>query len=274
MSGYGLCGDAAGCGFCGDPAGYGLCGDAAGYGLCGDTARYGLCGDTAGYGLCGDTTDYDLCGDTAGYAAVTPWTCIQKIPGSNMGFAGSRRPVTAEDRFRFQTFLNRITGGQNGTLTGFSLSTSLFPCQRHSASSSCPHFIPLPTTLFNRGEHKHGFLIACGWRTTTVLIPQLPCARNNIQVILRQFVPFVLFFFYNFRIKINPVKTELLVLLFSTCLGLKGHHQFEHKTKIMYVNIPTFIINCVCAYLCMYVCMYAYIYIYIYIYIYYCVHSN
>jgi hypothetical protein len=68
-----------------------------------------------------------------------------------------------------------------------------FSCQLHSTSSSCLQFIPLPTTLFKRGDHKHGFLIACGWRTTTVRIPQLACARNNIQVILRQFVPFVLF---------------------------------------------------------------------------------
>lgn len=145
MSGYGLCGDAAG---------YGLCGDAEGYGLCRDAAGYGICGDAKDYGLCGDTTGYYLCGDTAGYAAVTLWTYIQRIPGSNMGFVVSRRPVTAEDPFRFQTILYGITGGQSGTLTDFPLSTSLFPCQRHSANSPCLHFIPLPTTPFNRGGHN------------------------------------------------------------------------------------------------------------------------
>jgi hypothetical protein len=71
-----------------------------------------------------------------------------------MGFAGSRRPVTTEDRFRFQTILYGITGGQSGTLTGFLLSTLYFSCQHHSASSPCLHFIPLPTTLFNRGGHN------------------------------------------------------------------------------------------------------------------------
>ena len=71
-----------------------------------------------------------------------------------MGFAGSRRPVTTEDRFQFQTILYGITGGQSGTLTGFFLSTSIFPRQRHSANSPCLHFIPLPTTQFNRGGHN------------------------------------------------------------------------------------------------------------------------
>jgi len=71
-----------------------------------------------------------------------------------MGFAGSRRPVTAEDQFRFPTILYEIIDVQSGTLTGFSLSTSLYPCQRHSANSPCLRFIPLPTPLFNRGGHN------------------------------------------------------------------------------------------------------------------------
>ena len=35
----------------------------------------------------------------------------------------------------------------------------------------------------------------------------------------------------------SPVKTREFILLFSTtCFGLKGHHQFEHKSEGIYVH--------------------------------------
>jgi hypothetical protein len=49
--------------------------------------------------------------------------------------AVSRRPPTAEARFRSRFSLYVICGGQSGTGTGFSPSTSVFPCQFHSTGA-------------------------------------------------------------------------------------------------------------------------------------------
>jgi hypothetical protein len=46
-----------------------------------------------------------------------------------MAQAVSRRPLTAEARIRSRASPCGICGGQNGTGTGFSPSTSVFPCQ-------------------------------------------------------------------------------------------------------------------------------------------------
>jgi hypothetical protein len=49
-----------------------------------------------------------------------------------MAQAVSRRHLAAEARVRFRLSPCGICGGQNGTGTGFSPSTSVFPCQFHS----------------------------------------------------------------------------------------------------------------------------------------------
>jgi hypothetical protein len=46
-----------------------------------------------------------------------------------MAQAVSRRPLTAETRVRSRVGSCGICGGQSGTGTGFSLSTSVFLCQ-------------------------------------------------------------------------------------------------------------------------------------------------
>ena len=44
----------------------------------------------------------------------------------------SRRPLTAEARVRSRVGPREICGEQSGTATGFTPSTSVFPCQFHS----------------------------------------------------------------------------------------------------------------------------------------------
>jgi hypothetical protein len=52
--------------------------------------------------------------------------------GRAMAQVVSHRPLTAESRVRFGANPCGIYGGQRGTGTGFSLNSSVFPCQYHS----------------------------------------------------------------------------------------------------------------------------------------------
>ena len=70
--------------------------------------------------------------------------CINRV----MAQAVSRRPVTAKDSVQNQVSLCEICGGQSGTVTGFSPSTSVIPYQYHSNNAPYP-FIHLPPTLYN-----------------------------------------------------------------------------------------------------------------------------
>jgi hypothetical protein len=51
----------------------------------------------------------------------------------------SRRPLTAEARFRVRVNPCGICSGQSGTGTGFSPSSSVFPCQYHSTVALQTH---------------------------------------------------------------------------------------------------------------------------------------
>jgi hypothetical protein len=53
----------------------------------------------------------------------------------------SRRPLTAEARVRARVNPYGICGGQNNTGTGFSPSSSVFPCQYHATVALQTHII-------------------------------------------------------------------------------------------------------------------------------------
>ena len=62
--------------------------------------------------------------------------------------AASRRSLTVEARVRSQACRYGFCGGQSVSVTGFSPSTSVFPCQYHSTNAPYS-FILLPPTLYN-----------------------------------------------------------------------------------------------------------------------------
>jgi hypothetical protein len=55
--------------------------------------------------------------------------------GRSTAQAVSRRPLTAEARVLSRASPCGICGGQSGTMTGFSPSTSVFPCHFHSTGA-------------------------------------------------------------------------------------------------------------------------------------------
>jgi hypothetical protein len=64
--------------------------------------------------------------------------CVSKVNisvGRAMAQVVSRRPPTAEAQARSRVSPRGICGGQSGTGTGFTPSTSVFPCQFHSTSA-------------------------------------------------------------------------------------------------------------------------------------------
>jgi hypothetical protein len=67
--------------------------------------------------------------------------------GRAMAHAVSRRPPTAEARVRSRVNPCGICGGQSGTGTGFSPSTSVFPRQFHSTGA------PLLVKMKKKTDH-------------------------------------------------------------------------------------------------------------------------
>jgi hypothetical protein len=63
------------------------------------------------------------------------------LKGRAMAQVVSRRPLTAEARVRARVNPCEICGGQSGTGTGFSPSSSVFPCQYHSTVALQTHII-------------------------------------------------------------------------------------------------------------------------------------
>jgi hypothetical protein len=64
-----------------------------------------------------------------GLLVIPRWYMGMECQGHAMAQAVSRRPLTEEARDRVQVNLCGIYGGQSGTGTGFSQSSSIFACQ-------------------------------------------------------------------------------------------------------------------------------------------------
>jgi hypothetical protein len=78
--------------------------------------------------------------------ATVSWVNVTAVYGHAVSQVVGRWPVTVDVKVWFQAFECGICGGQSDTWTGFSLSTSVFPCQYHSTSA--PHsFIPISLML-------------------------------------------------------------------------------------------------------------------------------
>jgi hypothetical protein len=71
-----------------------------------------------------------------------------------MAQAVSRRPLTAEARVQSRVSPCRICGGQSGTGTGFSPSTSVFPCQYHSTGAPLQVKTKKKLNVFITGLHN------------------------------------------------------------------------------------------------------------------------
>jgi hypothetical protein len=83
-----------------------------------------------------------------------PYKCEQTVLnlccGRATAQAVSRRPPTADTRFRTRVGPCGICGGQSGTGTGFYPSTSVFPCQFHSIGAP----LDVKTKKTNNFHHR------------------------------------------------------------------------------------------------------------------------
>jgi hypothetical protein len=84
---------------------------------------------------------------------------LNDILGRAMAQAVTRRPLTVEARIRSRVSPRRICGGQSGTGTGLSPSTSAFPCRFHCTGTPL-HGINEKLILFITGLHNK--LQGCG----------------------------------------------------------------------------------------------------------------
>jgi hypothetical protein len=78
------------------------------------------------------TDIYHCFQDNGSWIAITLTKSSKMESGRAMAQAVSRRPPTAEARVQSRVSPCGICGGQSGSGTGFSPSTSVFPCQFHS----------------------------------------------------------------------------------------------------------------------------------------------
>jgi hypothetical protein len=83
------------------------------------------------------------------------------ILGRAMAQAVSRQPLTAEARLRSRVGPCGICGGQSGSGTGFSRSTSVFPCHFHSTGAPLKWKSRKNLIIFITGLHNKPSRLRC-----------------------------------------------------------------------------------------------------------------
>jgi hypothetical protein len=91
------------------------------------------------------------------------------VKDSDMAEVVGRRSLTAEARVRSHSIPCGICGGQSGSGTMFSPSTSVFPCQYHSTNAPYS-FIHLPPTLYNVFLSVLQFPLSVSFHQCSILI--------------------------------------------------------------------------------------------------------
>jgi hypothetical protein len=86
-------------------------------------------------------TSSSVCGQGWTHSEDIRRLCIRYTDDLAMAQVVSRRPLTTEARVRARVNSCVICGGQSGTGTGFSPSSSVFPCRYHSTVALQTHII-------------------------------------------------------------------------------------------------------------------------------------
>jgi hypothetical protein len=111
---------------------------------------------------------------------VSAWHYCNIPCGRAMAQAISHPPPTAEARVRSRVIPCGICGGQNGTGTGFSLSTSVFPSQFHSTGAPLLGKGQKIIVIFITGLHKKPQ--CCGASAASVAGPFTTKKKNPFAV--------------------------------------------------------------------------------------------
>jgi hypothetical protein len=126
--------------------------------------------------ICGHWPDYSHC-DTCPLTPLGFPIALRTSPTQYTGLAVSRPPLAAETQVRSPVSPCRICGGQSGTGTGFSPSTSVFPCQFRSTGVSITRKNEKKLIIFITGLHNK--LQGCGASVTSAAGP-FTTKRNSI----------------------------------------------------------------------------------------------
>jgi hypothetical protein len=110
---------------------------------------------------------------------ITSNVSLNRCVGRAMAQTVSRRPLTAEAQVRCQVGQCGICGGQSGTGTGFSPSTSVFPSQFHSTGALLKKMEKQKKTSSSSSQGCTISLQCCGASVASAAGPFNNSSNNN-----------------------------------------------------------------------------------------------